>query len=287
MSVHSSSIAVYGPGLMGGSLLMALRQHQPAARLLAWARREEVLDEVRAKKLADICSTDVCEIAKAADVIVLCVPVDKMPALARQIADVISGKTLATDVGSVKQPVVEELEQIFSRHGNFVGSHPMCGSEEAGLGAARADLYVNARCVVTPTASSRPKMVRAVSDLWRVVGGRVLDMSPGEHDAAAALVSHVPHMAAAALVELVAQGNPAFQKLCASGFRDTTRVASGSPELWTSILSLNRTEVARALGHLGDILQSMKKALENNDMGTVTAMLESAAVHRAKILTGE
>lgn len=287
MSEHSPSIAIFGPGLMGGSLLMALRQRQPKARLLAWARREQALDEIRAKNLADVCSTEAAEIAKAADVIVLCVPVDKMSALARQIADVVSAKTLVTDVGSVKQPVVEELEQIFSRSGNFVGSHPMCGSEEAGLSAARADLYVDALCVVTPTASSWPEMVRAAEDLWRVVGGRVLEISPGEHDAAAAVASHVPHVAAAALVELVAQGNPLFQKLCASGFRDTTRVASGSPELWTSILALNRTEVARALGDLAGILQSMKTALEKNDAPGITALLESAAAHRAKILARE
>lgn len=286
MSEHSPSIAVFGPGLMGGSLLMALRQHQPSARLLAWARRTEALDEIRARKLADVCSTDPAEIAATADIIVLCVPVDKMSTLARQIAGVVLQNTLVTDVGSVKKHVIDELEKIFSRHGNFVGSHPMCGSEEAGLGAARTNLYVNALCVVTPTSATRPEMVRAAEDLWHVVGGRVLEMSPGDHDAAAAVVSHVPHIAAAALVELASRGNPVFQKLCAGGFRDTTRVASGSPDLWTSILALNRAEVARALGHLVDILQSAKTALENNDVPKITALLESAATQRAKILNG-
>ena len=287
MSDPSSSIAVFGPGLMGGSLLMALRCHRPDARLLAWARRDEVLDEIRSQNLADECSTDPAEIAKAADLIVLCVPVDKMSALARQVAGVVSEKTTVTDVGSVKEPVVTELEQIFARTGNFVGSHPMCGSEEAGLSAARSDLYQKALCVVTPTKMSQPAMVRAAGDLWRSVGARVLEMSPHEHDAAAAAVSHVPHIAAAALVGLVAQSQPVYQKLCAGGFRDTTRVASGSPELWTSILGLNRREISGALGNLADILQSMKAALEKNDTAAVQAFLESAAKHRAGILKVE
>jgi prephenate dehydrogenase len=163
----------------------------------------------------------------------------------------------------------------------------MCGSEEAGLSAARTDLYENALCVVTPTKSSHPARVRAAGDLWRTVGARVLEMSPHEHDAAAAGVSHVPHIAAAALVELVARSQPVYQKLCAGGFRDTTRVASGSPELWTSILGLNRSEISRALGNLTDILQSMKTALEKNDTAAVQAFLELSAKHRAEILKGE
>jgi prephenate dehydrogenase len=287
MSDPSSSIAVFGPGLMGGSLLMALRRNRPDARLLAWARRDEVLGEIRTQNLADECSTDPEEIAQAADLIVLCVPVDKMSALAGKIAGVVSAKTTVTDVGSVKEPVVEELEHIFARTGNFVGSHPMCGSEEAGLSAARRDLYENALCVVTPTPTSLPAAVRAAGDLWRTVGARVFEMSPHEHDAAAAAVSHVPHIAAASLVELVARSQPVYRKLCAGGFRDTTRVASGSPELWTSILELNRREISGALGNLADILQSMKAALEKNDTATVQAFFESAAKHRADILKGE
>jgi prephenate dehydrogenase len=134
---------------------------------------------------------------------------------------------------------------------------------------------------------SQPAMVRAAGDLWRSVGARVLEMGPHEHDAAAAAVSHVPHIAAAALVGLVAQSQPVYQKLCAGGFRDTTRVASGSPELWTSILGLNRREISGALGNLADILQSMKAALEKNDTAAVQAFLESAAKHRAEILKVE
>ena len=163
----------------------------------------------------------------------------------------------------------------------------MCGSEEAGLSAARADLYEGATCVVTPTARSRPDLVKQACGLWATVGGRIRQMNPARHDRAASLVSHVPHVAAAALVELVGAESPDVRELCAGGFRDTTRVASASPELWTGILSLNRTEAARGLGELADLLASVKKALEEDRLDDVRSLLSAAAAHRGEILTGQ
>ena len=241
------------------------------------------MDELRRRGLADICSTDAAEAARDADTIVLCVPVDRMAELAATISGSVKPDALVTDVGSVKRPVVTELETIFSSNQNFVGSHPMCGSEEAGLGAARADLYEGALCVVTPAEASNAGMVHRAAELWKSVGGRVLEMEPAAHDLAAATVSHVPHVAAAALVELAARGEPAFRALCAGGFRDTTRVAAGSPELWTAILSQNREEAARGIGTLVGILQEFQTALERNDMVRISRLLADAAAHRAEI----
>ena len=269
---------------MGGSLLMALRQRHPQTRLGVWARRSEALGELGRRGLSDFASTDAAEVAHQAEWIVLCLPVDKMREVSTAIAGAIRPETMVTDVGSVKRPVVDELEDIFAKTGNFVGSHPMCGSEEAGLSAARADLYENALCVVTPTPRTRPAIAQAAADLWRMVGGRVIEMEPARHDRAAALVSHVPHVAAAALVELVGAEAPDVRQLCAGGFRDTTRVASGPAELWTAILALNRDETARALGEFVDLLNSIKDALEDNRLKDVSAMLAAAAAHRAKIV---
>lgn len=284
MSGNFKSIAVFGPGLMGGSLLMAMRRRHPHVRLGVWARRPEALEDVKRRGLADFASTDAPDVARQAECIVLCLPVDKMRPPAEAIAGEAGPETMVTDVGSVKRPVVDELEDVFAKHGNFVGSHPMCGSEEAGMAAARADLYDNALCVVTPTARSRPEMVQAAEDLWRMVGARVATMAPGRHDRAAALVSHVPHVAAAALVELVAAESPDVRQLCAGGFRDTTRVASGPADLWTAILALNRDETVRALGELTDLLGSIRAALADNRLKDVATLLAAAAAHRAEIL---
>ncbi|MBE2181345.1 MAG: prephenate dehydrogenase/arogenate dehydrogenase family protein [Chthoniobacterales bacterium] len=283
MSVHARTVAIFGPGLMGGSLLMALRQRHPGVRLAAWARRDGALEELRQRGLADTCSTDAAEVARDADAIVLCVPVDRTAELASRISAVVAPDALVTDVGSVKQPVVEGLEGIFSEHRNFVGSHPMCGSEEAGLAAARADLYEGALCVVTPTANSQPAMVERAAKLWESAGGRAVEMDPAMHDRAAAIVSHVPHVAAAALVELAGRSDPSFRTLCAGGFRDTTRVASGSPELWTAILSQNRAEASRAIAALVGILAEFQTSLENNDTDRILELLSAAAARRAEV----
>lgn len=270
---------------MGGSLLMALRRHSPNTKLGAWARREEVIDELRTRQLIDFGGATASDVAAESGMVVLCLPVDRMREVAESIKDAVSPTTWVTDVGSVKQPVVEVLENIFRPHGNFVGSHPMCGSEEAGLGAARADLYVNALCVVTPTPNSRADAVRAVSGLWSAVGARVCAMAPADHDRAAAVVSHVPHVAAALLTELVGGEDTRFRKMCAGGFRDTTRIASGSPDLWAAILSSNRSEVAAALEKLDILLGRLREILEKDDTEALRSFLAGAARRRGEILS--
>lgn len=283
MNALPASVAVFGPGLMGGSLLMALRERAPQTKLGAWARRPEAIRELESRGLIDFGGVSAEEVASQSGLAVLCLPVDRLAELSRVIAAALPPNAVVTDVGSVKQPVVEDLQKIFARHGSFVGSHPMCGSEEAGLDAARADLYAGAICVVTPTPRSRPDVVGAVTGLWRAVGARTLEMDPAEHDRAAAVASHVPHVAAALLVELVCGEEPRFRDLCAGGFRDTTRVASGSPELWAAILSSNRREVAAALRKFGDSVTILREALERNDRPALRGFLENAAAHRAGI----
>jgi len=283
MGGEISHVAVFGPGLMGASLLMALRRKSPRTKLSVWARRKEAADEIVKHGLADAAGTDAAEAASGADTVVLCVPVDRMADVARSMAPHIGADTLVTDVGSTKKNVTAELGEIFSEGKNFLGSHPMCGSEESGLGAARADLYEGALCVVCPTDSSRPDLLARTEALWQMVGGRVARLSPADHDKAAAATSHAPHIAAAALVALVAGEPDALRALCASGFRDTTRIASGSPELWAAILAANAGETAAALERLEKILASYRQAITSGSRDKVAGMLQDAVAQRAKI----
>lgn len=278
-----SHVAIFGPGLMGASLLMALRKKSPGTSLSAWARREEAAQEVKQLGLADFSTTDAAAAANGADVIVLCVPVDRMEDVARGIAPHVETGTLVTDVGSTKEKLVPRLEKIFAPHGNFVGSHPMCGSEETGLNAAHAGLYEGARCVVCPTPATRADLVEKAEQFWKTVGGRILKLSPGDHDAAAAVASHVPHVAAAALVELAAMSPESARALCSSGFRDTTRIAAGSPEVWAAILSENRENIADALAALEKIIAGYREHLRRDDHQNIAARLAGAVANRGKI----
>lgn len=284
LSKLPTSIAIFGPGLMGSSLLMALRAQSPHTRLGAWGRRGEALEQLRELGLVDFASTDADEVAAQTECAVLCLPVDKMTDVARAMTAALPAGAVVTDVGSVKTSIVRDLDKVFRGGAEFVGSHPMCGSEATGLSAARPDLYEGAVCVVTPTVTSSPEAVDKVVALWKTVGGREKIMTPEEHDRAAALASHVPHVAAAMMVELLFSSDESARELCASGFRDTTRVASGSPSLWEAILRENRHEVAAGLDALAKLLQSVAECLEAGDMKKVRELLEAARDHRAELL---
>ena len=268
---------------MGGSLLSALRSRSPRTKLGAWARKPQAIEELKARGLIDFGATDAVDVACQTELAVLCLPVDRMEEIAGAIKDALPPGSVVTDVGSVKKSIVDALERIFTGDTSFVGSHPMCGSEEAGLAAARPDLYENALCVVTPTAQSRGAALQVVENLWRKVGARTLVMSPDEHDRAAAFVSHLPHIVAALLVETVFAGHPKFRELCAGGFRDTTRIAAGSPELWTAILSSNREDVVATLDRFGGALAEVRAMLSSGDKQAIHNFLEDAARHRAEI----
>ena len=235
-------LAILGPGLLGGSIALAARR-AGGFHVAAWARRPEALAEMAARDLVDALSADLSVVVQDADLVVLCVPIGVMGSLARQIAPLLSARAIVTDVGSVKGPVVEELRGIFAGAARFVGSHPMAGSEQTGLAAARADLFDGAACIVTPEDGSDPEAVSAVHAFWQTLGGRVLELAPAQHDEIVALISHFPHLLAATLVNVVGQENAAAFDFSGPGFRDTTRVASGPPAMWAEILWSNRTAI--------------------------------------------
>jgi len=190
---------------------------------------------------------------------------------------------IVTDVGSAKAGVVRELESLIAGSGgHFIGSHPIAGSEKAGVNAARADLFENAVCVVTPTKKSNTAAVRKVEQFWKAVGLRVLRLTPELHDALVGRSSHLPHLVAAALAGHVL--NPAHPKLqallCASGFRDATRVASGSPEMWRDIVLANRKNLRIALDDFVRELQCLQTILRRRQGRKIREFLETAKRRR-------
>ena len=256
-------LAIIGPGLLGGSIALAARR-ATGFHVAVWARRTEAIAELERRALAESASTDLAAVVQDADLIVLGVPIGAMASLARQMAPLVPRGAVITDVGSVKAPVVEELSAIFAERGRFVGSHPMAGSEQTGLAAARAGLFDDAACIVTPDHRSDATAVAAVSSLWRTLGGRVLELSPAAHDEIVALVSHFPHLLAATLIHLVAEKNAAAFDFSGPGFRDTTRVAGGPPEMWAEILYSNRTAVRASVEAMIEKLREIATLLAHD-----------------------
>jgi len=257
-----TKLAVIGPGLLGGSIALAARR-AGNFHVSAWARRAEAVEEL-SHRFADVASTDLRKVATDADIVVLCVPIGVMPALARELEQIIPQGAIVTDVGSVKAPVVAELAGIFRNRGTFIGSHPMAGSEQTGLKAARKDLFDRAVCIVTPEASSSAAAIADITHFWETLGCRVTQLSPEAHDEIVAEISHFPHLLAALVVHDVEKRNPAAFDFIGPGFRDMTRIAGGPPEMWTEILRVNRVAVKKSAEAMIEKLQEVLKLLDRS-----------------------
>lgn len=277
-------IALIGPGLLGGSMGLAMRALENAPEVRAWARREETVGLLLENGCVDFASGDLAEAVAGADLIVLATPVGAMTNLAEEIVACpgFSSEAVITDVGSVKRCVVEALEPIFSGsgRGHFVGSHPMAGSEQAGVDAARADLFQNAMCLLTPTEATDAAALAAVEKLWQTLGMSTHCMPAGEHDSAVARISHLPHLTAAALVMSVVDGEASLADLAGPGFRDSTRIASGPPGMWTEILMENREAVASELRQLQQQLGETLAFLDKVDDEKLRCFLAEAKRRR-------
>ncbi len=254
-------IAIIGPGLLGGSLALKLRE-LGGWHVALWARRESVVAELRGRGIADVVTGEIAEAVRGAELVVLCVPIEAMGALAVQIAREARADCIVTDVGSVKAFVVAELDMIFTEKCRFIGSHPMAGKAESGMDAAEASLFHEANCIVTPTASTDAAALEKVRTFWELIGCRVVTMGAGEHDECVALISHLPHLVAGSLVRAVAERNARAFEVVGPGFRDTTRVASGPPELWTGIMQTNRAAIIEAIDAMIAKLYEFRQTLE-------------------------
>jgi prephenate dehydrogenase len=277
------TVALVGVGLLGGSLGLALRERGLARRVMAVARRPETVRQALALGVADEGSSDLDAGAAGADLVVLCVPVLSMPALVERMAPHLRPGAVVTDVGSTKSVLVRELPRRLRPENPYVGGHPMAGSEKTGVEAARADLFEGARYLLTPDADTPEETVERLERWVARLGAVPVRLDPAVHDRAVAGISHLPHVAAAALASAVrAEGTAGsreieiLQQLIAGGFRSTTRIAASSPEMWRDICLTNREAVLEALRLFGAELELFARALQAEDGPALLSAFERA-----------
>jgi prephenate dehydrogenase len=264
--MNFGTVAILGPGLIGGSLALALAERGLAKRLMIYARSPRALDEIRLAGVDAELSTNPSEAVRDADVVILCVPIEAMPGLVHEFRDALKPTALVTDVGSVKGSVDRDLAPLLEGRALWIGSHPMAGSEQAGFAAARADLFKNATVVVTSNSKTSQETLARARVFWHELGARVVTQTPAQHDIRVAQISHLPHLLAAALVDHVQNAEPDALELVGGGFRDSTRIASGSPDLWTEILSANGPAVAHALQPFIKKLEKLRDCLQDSNL---------------------
>lgn len=273
-----ATVLISSLGLMGSSLAAALTRL--GWRVYLHHRRPEV--SAAAERLGyGIQVEQVRGLAKDCEVVVVCTPVSAVGEWVRRFAAELP-RAVITDVGSVKGPVCRELADL-AKAGRFVGSHPMAGSHHQGLAHADAELYRHRVTVVTPVAGTPDHALGAIEHLWRAVDSRVLRMDPDAHDRAVAQVSHLPHVMAG----VVASGlGEAAAPVASTGFRDTTRVAGGPPELWADILHHNRSAVLAELKAARERTDAIIAALERDDADSIRAWLAAARNGRRRFEKG-
>jgi prephenate dehydrogenase len=275
------TMAIVGVGLIGGSIGRAVKARGLARVVLGVGRNASRLEAARRAGLIDEPLTDLSAAARRATVIVFCTPVDRIVAGVREAAAAAPAGVLLTDAGSVKAAICCELANGLPRGVEFVGAHPLAGSEKQGFEHADGELFQNRLCVVTPHATNSRKAIERIAEFWKRLGSKVVEMSPEVHDRALAETSHLPHLAAAALAGTLSAGN---RELAASGFRDTTRIASGDADLWTAIFLENRTEVLASLSRFNALLTRFREALEKNDAGALHEWLKAAKISRDSLV---
>lgn len=271
-------LAIVGVGLLGGSVALAAKARGIADRVIGIGRNPDRLQAAVDAGVIDEFLTKLPECDAPWTTVVIGTPVDRIAEDVRRIAAVSRPGTLITDVGSVKGSICEAVSNAGLPDGvNFVGAHPLAGSHKTGFEAARADLFDGKVTVVTMDSAAEDAANSAVRSFWEQLGSRVIEMSPAEHDAALATTSHLPHVAAAALADILPDR---FRDLAASGFRDTTRIAAGDPDLWVAILLENADAVSNSLATFSESFGKFQAAIRKRDPGELKKLLQVAKRNR-------
>lgn len=275
-------LAIVGVGLIGGSFAAALRRAGVVGRVLGAGRRPETLAQAQQLGIIDE-SVSLREASARADLILVSAPVGAFRSIFTELGATLSDTALITDGGSTKQDVVRAARDgLGNRIGQFVPAHPMAGSHESGPQAADATLYDGRRVMLTPLAENRSGDIARVESAWSACGAQVVRLDPAAHDAVMAAISHLPHWIAALYMQHILQSaDPALRlEMAGPGFRDFTRIAAGSPEMWRDIFIANRQAMLGEIAALRAVLGRAEQALEASDAKWITEMLEASAEAR-------
>lgn len=279
-------MVIAGVGLIGGSLGLAARGRSLVGEVVGYGRGEENLETALARGAVDRYSRCAAEAARDADLLVLAVPVRSTRAVAEQLVPHAARDVVVIDVGSVKGEVVAALEGLMTPPAAFVGCHPIAGTELSGAANAVSDLFEGQLCVLTPTANTDARALERVRSLWEGVGMRVESMPAGEHDRLLALVSHLPHLVAYALVGAIEAERVGARDSFAysgGGLRDTTRIAASPAEMWRDIFLHNRAEVLPAIDRFVAALARLREGIEREDASGLDAELGRARAARLRL----
>ncbi len=287
-SVLFPKMALIGIGLIGSSIARAARKHKLVSEIVCSARTQDTRRVAQELKLVDHAYEHATDAVKDADLVILCTPLGTYSALAAEIAPHLKPGALVTDVGSVKQMVVEAIEPHIPAGVDFVAGHPVAGSEKSGPAAGYAELFQNRWLILTPSEKSTDSAVEKLTNFWAAMGSNVEKMDPKHHDLVLAITSHVPHLIAYNIVgtadELSEVTRSEVIKYSAGGFRDFTRIAASDPTMWRDVFLNNKEAVLEMLGRFTEDLTALQRAVRRDDGDTLFEVFSRTRAIRRQII---
>jgi len=282
-------LAIIGVGLIGGSLALALKRAKAVGEVIGCARTVSELEKAVKLGVLDRYSTDPEQAVRGAELIVVATPIGAMRGIFAAIRPGVQEGAVITDAGSVKASVLADARAALGEaYPRFVGAHPIAGTEQSGVEACWADLYVDHRVILTPAEQTLPSATATVRGMWNCTGARVDVMDAATHDQILAYTSHLPHMVAYSLVDCLTRAEPAgaLRRFAAGGFRDITRIASSHPILWRDIALANRSALLESLRSFSGGLERIVHAVEKGDGEALADLFSRAREARARLAPG-
>lgn len=276
-------LVIFGVGLIGGSIALALKNAKHTAEIVGVGRSDESLQTALELGVIDVATSDIKAAVSNADMILIAAPVAQTASILNAIKPHLAASTVITDAGSTKGDVMQCAQEVLgSQFSQFVGGHPIAGAEKSGVTAAMADLYIGKNVILTPAPATDAQAIQQVKTLWQACGANVSEMTAATHDGIFAAVSHLPHLLAFALVDDIASRPNAEQLFgfAASGFRDFTRIAGSHPEMWRDISLANRAALLGELEAYQQELRKLQELLQSENGAGLEALFERASTAR-------
>ncbi len=277
MDIHFNRVTIIGVGLIGGSLGLVLKQKQIADYIVGVGRGIDNLKKAVERGIIDEYTRDPKKGVEGSDLVVLATPVCAIIDIAKEIAPYLKEGSMVMDVGSVKGRIVEEMETLMPDDVFFVGAHPIAGTENSGAESAFPTLFTDSRCIITPTPDTDAGSLEKARHIWEIAGSHVVLMDPARHDMICAAISHLPHIVAYTLVNVVSEaGDGELLEYSAGGFRDFTRIASSPADMWRDICLLNREQILDMIRLYEGKLRDIRSMIEKGDGDGLLSEFENA-----------
>ncbi len=281
--VFFDKVTIFGVGLLGASFALALKKRNMARHITGCGRNKDNLKKAVDRRIIDAMELDPAKACKDSDLILFSMPVGAFTNVAKQITGSLKKNAVVTDVGSVKGKLVSEMETLMPEGVSFVGCHPIAGNHKSGIDAATPDLFAGAQCIITKTDKTDKKAFDAVYELWNELEAEIKFSSPEEHDMIYAAVSHFPHVVAYSLVNTVADIDSSYMNFSGQGFKDSTRIALSSPELWRDICIMNKDNIIKLIDIFQKNLEMVRSSLEKSDSNEIEKEFKKAQSLRKNV----